>query len=57
MLITSVSTGGHQSEERLTEHVSLNFAIVNVEYVRQDSQGRAGATIPMDWNVAKKIQA
>ena len=57
VLITSVSTGGHDSEERLTEHVSLNFAKVSVEYVPQDDEGRAGTTVPMGWNVANNTPA
>lgn len=52
VLITSVSTGGSGSEDRLTENVSLNFAKVKVEYKIQDAKGTAGPAGDMSWDIA-----
>jgi type VI secretion system secreted protein Hcp len=51
LLVASVSTGGSGGEDRLTEHVSLNFAKVNVEYTQQDQKGGAGAKPKMGWDI------
>jgi type VI secretion system secreted protein Hcp len=42
ILISSYSTGGSGGEDRLTENVTLNFAIVELEYKTQDETGKAG---------------
>jgi len=52
VLITSLSTGGSGGEERLQEHITLNFAKVNLDYVPQDDKGAAGTAIPMSWDIA-----
>jgi type VI secretion system secreted protein Hcp len=52
VLISSVSTGGSGHEDRLTEHVALNFAEVSVDYTPQDDKGAAGTPIPMSWDFA-----
>ena len=44
VLISSFSTGGSGGEDRFTEHVSLNFAKVKVEYTPQDKEGKPGTT-------------
>jgi len=41
-LISSYSTGGSGGEDRLTENVSLNFAIVKVDYKTQKEDGTEG---------------
>jgi type VI secretion system secreted protein Hcp len=51
LLVASVSTGGSGGEDRLTEHVSLNFAKVNVEYTQQDQKGGSGAKPKMGWDI------
>lgn len=51
VMITSVSTGGSGSNDRLTENVSLNFAKVNVDYVEQLAGGGKGGTPKMGWDV------
>ena len=51
-MITSVSTGRSGSEDRLQEHVTLNFAKVSLDYVPQDDKGAAGTAIPMSWDIA-----
>ena len=57
VFITSVSTGGHGGEDRLTESVSLNFAKVNFDYVPQTEKGGAGTAIPFGWDVAANARA
>jgi type VI secretion system secreted protein Hcp len=52
ILVSSVSTGGTQGEERLTENISLNFAKIKVEYKTQDSGGKSGAGGTFSWNIA-----
>lgn len=52
VLITSVQTGGAESDDRLRENCSLNFAKVKVEYTGQDAKGAAGATQTMEWDIA-----
>jgi type VI protein secretion system component Hcp len=39
VIISSVSTGGAGSGDRLTEKVTLNFGTVNMDYVPQDDKG------------------
>ncbi|MGR8928994.1 MAG: Hcp family type VI secretion system effector [Gammaproteobacteria bacterium] len=51
LIVTSVSTGGSQGEERLTENVSLNFAKVKVKYVEQTEKGGEGAKPDMGWDI------
>ena len=57
VFITSVSTGAHGDEDRLTETVSLNFSKVNLDYVPQTEKGGAGTAIPFGWDVAANAQA
>jgi type VI secretion system secreted protein Hcp len=53
VMVTSVSTGGAGSEDRLTEHVTLNFAKVKVEYQKQKADGGAdGGPTTIGWNIA-----
>jgi type VI secretion system secreted protein Hcp len=52
-LITAVSTGGSGGEDRLTENVTLNFAKVKFEYLKQKEDGsQDGGPMPMTWNIA-----
>lgn len=41
-LISSYSTGGSGGEDRLTENVSLNFAVVKIDYKTQKEDGTEG---------------
>jgi type VI secretion system secreted protein Hcp len=52
VLISGVSTGGSQNNDRLTENVILNFAKVSVDYTPQKDDGSAGTAIPFAWDVA-----
>jgi type VI secretion system secreted protein Hcp len=52
-LISSVSTGGAGSEDRLTEHVSISFAKVKVEYTPQGTKGEALGVVPFGYDLKK----
>lgn len=52
VLVSAVSTGGSQGEERYTENVTLNFAKFKVEYFTQDSKGTGKAAGNASWNIA-----
>jgi type VI secretion system secreted protein Hcp len=52
VFVTSVATGGHGGEDRLTENVTLNFSKVNVDYTPQTDKGGAGTAIPFGWDIA-----
>jgi type VI secretion system secreted protein Hcp len=56
VLVASVSTGGSGGEDRLTEHVTLNFAKVDVEYTGQDAKGGAGAKPKMGWDIPANVK-
>ena len=54
VIVTSVSTGGSGSENRLTENVSLNFAEVYVDYQPQKADGsKEGGPVKYKWDIAK----
>lgn len=56
VLISGVSTGGSQNDDRLTENVVLNFAQVSVDYTRQTEDGSAGTSIPFGWDQAVNLK-
>ncbi len=51
VMISEVSTGGSQGEDRLTENVTLNFAKVKVTYKSQKADGTPDAPVDMAWNI------
>jgi type VI secretion system secreted protein Hcp len=52
VLVSSVSSGGSEQGEGLTENLTLNFREVEVNYQPQDDAGAAdGGTIDMTWNI------
>ena len=51
ILVSSVSTGGSQGEELLTENITLNFAKFNYKYVPQADDGSGEAAIPFGFNI------
>lgn len=57
VLVSSVSTGGSNGEDRLTENVTLNFAEFKVEYTPQKPDGSGGAAVEAAWNIAKNVKA
>lgn len=52
VIISSLTTGGIGSDDRLTENVALNFAKVKVDYAEQTASGAKGATPKMGWDIA-----
>lgn len=57
VLITSVSTGGSGGEDRLVENLTLNFAMVKVEYTEQAKDGSKGKTVSSEYNIAENVTA
>jgi type VI secretion system secreted protein Hcp len=55
-LITNVSAGGSQGEDRLTENVTINFAEFKYEYTPQKADGSGDAPVTVGWNVAKNVK-
>lgn len=55
-LITAVSAGGSQGEDRLTENVTINFAEFKYEYTPQKPDGSGDAPVTIGWNVAKNVK-
>ena len=53
VMVTSVSTGGSGGEDRLTENVTLNFAVVNYCYKPQKEDGSADADKKAGWDIAE----
>ena len=51
VLISSVSLGGGNGEERLTENVSLNFAKFKYSYVPQMDDGTGAAAIDAGYDI------
>lgn len=56
-LISAVTLGGTQGEERVTENVTLNFAMFEAEYVPQKPDGSGDAGITVSWNIAQNKEA
>ena len=57
VLVTSLSTGGSGSDDRLTENVTLNFAQVMVEYQEQKADGsKQGGPVKFGWNIRSNIK-
>jgi type VI secretion system secreted protein Hcp len=52
VMITAVSTGGSQGEDRLTENVTLNFAKFKYEYTPQKGDGSGDATVDLTFDIA-----
>ncbi len=50
IIVSSVATGGSGGEDRLTEHVSFNFAVIKFEYVEQKADGSPGANFPFKYD-------
>lgn len=56
VLITNISHGGSDGEERLTENVTLNFAKVEVAYTEQKPDGSAGPEVVQGWNIEENAK-
>ena len=57
VIVTSLGTGGSGAEDRLTEHVTLNFASVKVDYQPQKPDGsKDGGPVKYGWDIAKNTK-
>jgi len=57
VLVSSLSTGGSNHDDRLTEHVTLNFAQVLVDYQPQKSDGtKDGGPVKYGWNIRQNVK-
>lgn len=55
VVVANVATGGGAAGDRPVEEVSLNFSKVRMAYRGIDSSGKATASIPFEWDVARNI--
>lgn len=55
VIVSSISTAGHGSEERLTETVTLNFGKLKVGYTPQKPDGSGDAEVEGGWDVAANV--
>jgi type VI secretion system secreted protein Hcp len=53
VMVTSVSSGGGDGDDKLTENISLNYAEITWTYYPYDNRGIQGTPIVVGWNVAK----
>lgn len=53
IMISSVSTGGSQGEDRLTENVTFSFSKVNYTYVPQKEDGTKDADKQAGWDISE----
>jgi type VI secretion system secreted protein Hcp len=56
VLITSFRSGGEGTSDRATETVTLNFSTCKVDYVKQEKDGTAGATVTKGWDVTRNCE-
>lgn len=56
VMVTSVSVDVSAGSDTLSEHVTLNFAKVQVDYAPQKEDGSGDAEITMNWNIEKNIE-
>lgn len=56
ILVSSLSTGGSNGEDRLTENVSLNFEEFKLSYTPQKDDGTGDAAIDFGWNIAENVE-
>lgn len=58
VLVSSMTSGGSGGDERLVETISLNFAVVKVQYQPQKEDGtKDGGVVEMAWDVAANDKA
>lgn len=52
IIVSSVSTGGAQGEDRISENVTLNFAKFKEIYTLQEGTGGSGKKVYGGWDIA-----
>jgi type VI secretion system secreted protein Hcp len=55
--VTSLSDGGHGSNNLIPESFSLGYEEVKMEYIVQNPDGTKGATVQAGWNLAQNKKA
>jgi type VI secretion system secreted protein Hcp len=56
ILVSSVSTGSSEGQERATENVTLNFSKVKMEYKIQDKSGGGKDGGTFTWNIPANVK-
>lgn len=56
ILISSISTGGGDGEDRLMESLSLNFEEFKLSYTPQKDDGTGDAAVEFGWNIAENVE-
>ena len=54
--VESLTTGGSEGEDRLTENASLTFSTVVLAYQQQGAGGTPGPTFSSGWNLIDRLQ-
>jgi type VI secretion system secreted protein Hcp len=52
LIVTSVTSGGSGSDDRLTENVSLNFREFHYTYTKQSAEGSGSGNPDVKWDIA-----
>lgn len=56
-IVSSISTGGTDGQDRLTETIALNFAKFKFEYTKQKEDGSAdGGPLPAGWDIPANVK-
>lgn len=55
VLISSISTGGSDGEDRLMESLTLNFEEFKLSYTPQKDDGTGDAAVEFSWNIAENV--
>lgn len=51
ILVTSITTGGSEGADRLTENVTLNFGKYRLTYTPQNPDGSKGTPVVVEWDI------
>jgi type VI secretion system secreted protein Hcp len=55
VIISSLSSGAGSGDDRVTEHLTLNFASYKMTYTPQDDKGAAKAAIPQSFDIRQNV--
>lgn len=56
VIITSWSTGGVHSDDRLVENINFNFREFTLDYIPQKTDGTPDAAKTVGWNIAGNVK-
>ena len=54
--VSSISLGGHPDARVVSEHFSLAYEQIRIEYTAQNADGTKGAIVHAGWNLAKNLR-